>query len=934
MTHTTPTLSLAEMALTEKSWTTEQRQAYTQLLYFKKESELLINQRYRISHFIGRGGFGLVFAARDLHSDRMVALKFIHPQKTTSPPQNRRIIREFEIAQKLQHPGLVRLYALETWDGIHVMVMDLVDGMTLSDLISRQGPMNWPELSPIMNQLIDVLAYVHQQGVIHRDIKPSNIIIGPDGKATLLDLGLTRELDDQQKTASTGELVGSPHYLPPEVIMGHKPQPSSDLYQLALNIHYALAGRHPYEESGSEPTTILGQQLSTTLRFSTRSGMPLTQRLLLNRCLEKKPSRRPHDAAQLKNWFNHSRLQAGFLMNRFLPSPLKSAMAILLLATAAIITHIFLPLAGFSITDQEIRAQNMLGFTKWTKPADEAEQPQLYLPHFEADGTKSVSVLFSPNQKQPSYRVDQIKSDDFPLRWVRYSERGEILHQQNLSHLEDMDYFDFSPLAQLESYHFLETGKPKQTKLAMTLRHIGSMFPSLFVLWDHDKTPLFSLFTPGAIDKAPLLEALARREVHPDTELCVQYISNPFCHYTLWVWNLKAQTPLPPSFSNHAVELTQNRDLVLLPTNSRLLQNRWHQEGWVSFQGSKNKTLIRFQKTGQFEIESNLDYPKAFTENFSPNTVAMADLNEALFYLYRQEDQTAAAVLDRISITDIQNPWLLSLIAYYRAEVLARQGDLEGAQAQLLTALRHDPENGDARNRQIELIMLNKGYTAAMDQFNREAVYYGQFWGLTFGQDLFRFCSALMANRPQEAEAVFQRLQTSQSGMEPSRRIPLTALKALFTGSRDQISEAITAFSEPQSSQTMLFDISEQQLILARLWMIMGEGTKAEPYLRHFTTQTIVHKPFADISLAWCEAEAGRTEAAVEQADRAFSLIRRMAKSQFWARFWLFYDAYAYGRTMEKAGQHERARAGYQLCIELAPQSFLAHESRNHLLNI
>lgn len=121
--------------------------------------------------------------------------------------------------------------------------------------------------------------------------------------------------------------------------------------------------------------------------------------------------------------------------------------------------------------------------------------------------------------------------------------------------------------------------------------------------------------------------------------------------------------------------------------------------------------------------------------------------------------------------------------------------------------------------------------------------------------------------------------------------------------------------------------------MLARLWMVSGETAKAQPLLRHYTSNSILHRPFAEVSLAWSEAghDPGN---AVRRAERGFNQLKLMARGQFWPRFWLFYDAYAYGRTMDLAGQPEKAGQGYQLCIELAPHSFLAERARQALAGL
>lgn len=248
--------------------------SYVQLQDWQPGRETLVSGRFLLTRFLGRGGFGLVFAARDLQEKREVALKFLNPEQVSDQRRSGRIKREFELAGKLSHPGLVKLFDLLHWQGLHYLVMELVSGLTLREFVELQGARNWPETEQLLGQLIEVLALLHQQGVVHRDIKPSNLMLDRQGRLVLLDLGLTRELDDPRKTASSGELVGSPHYLPPEVILGRPSTPASDLYQLALVAYFLLNARHPFDDEDNNTSQVIGRQLSAQLSLPEKTALP------------------------------------------------------------------------------------------------------------------------------------------------------------------------------------------------------------------------------------------------------------------------------------------------------------------------------------------------------------------------------------------------------------------------------------------------------------------------------------------------------------------------------------------------------------------------------------------------------------------------------------------------------------------------------------
>ena len=187
-----------------------------------------------------------------------------------------------------------------------------------------------------------------------------------------------------------------------------------------------------------------------------------------------------------------------------------------------------------------------------------------------------------------------------------------------------------------------------------------------------------------------------------------------------------------------------------------------------------------------------------------------------------------------------------------------------------------------------------------------------------------------MAGNLPRAGEYKQRLARTNSFQE-HRLTALQALAALYRDSREGLQGVIERLLARQRNNTAILDISEQQLILARLWTVAGRLDEAEPFLRHFCTHTLRHRPFAEVSLAWHEIEHGQSAAGLARAERAFSSLRRMAGWDFWARFWLFYDAWVYGRAMEAAGEPGKAAEGYRLCLELAPHSFLAAEARERL---
>jgi eukaryotic-like serine/threonine-protein kinase len=217
---------------------------------------VVLQGRYRIVSHLGGGGFGDVYRAWHLSLNAPVAVKEMVPQLGLDAATLARLRAQFQqeagILAHLDHPHLVRVTDYFEEAGNAYLVMNLVEGETLDDLITRRGVLPEAEVLVWADQLLDALAYCHGQGVIHRDVKPQNVIIRPDGRAVLVDFGLVKLWDPNDphtRTAIRG--MGTPEYAPPEQY-GTQPgytDPRSDIYSLGATLYHALTGQAPMTAS-------------------------------------------------------------------------------------------------------------------------------------------------------------------------------------------------------------------------------------------------------------------------------------------------------------------------------------------------------------------------------------------------------------------------------------------------------------------------------------------------------------------------------------------------------------------------------------------------------------------------------------------------------------------------------------------------------------
>ena len=223
----------------------------------------VLDERYALDDLpIGRGGMGEVWGARDLRLDRRVAIKLIRfPEGTPDPELVRRFHRESRITARLEHPGVPSVHDTGVAaDGRPYLVMQYVDGISVADLVAEHGPLPIGWAAAIAAQTCAVLAAAHAVSLVHRDLKPANLVLGPDGAVRVLDFGLAVALGagDSQITRS-GQTIGTPAYMAPELVVGGPTGPATDLYSLGCTLHEMLTGRSPFRASTAH--AVMNQQV-------------------------------------------------------------------------------------------------------------------------------------------------------------------------------------------------------------------------------------------------------------------------------------------------------------------------------------------------------------------------------------------------------------------------------------------------------------------------------------------------------------------------------------------------------------------------------------------------------------------------------------------------------------------------------------------------
>ena len=211
------------------------------------KSGTLVDGRYRVNSRIGHGGMAEVYEATDIINKNLVALKFIKEDVMKNSVNIKRFENEALIAASLNHPNIVKVYNHGTLKGVPYMANEFIKGQNLKDVLDFRGPLPLVEALDIMLQLTDALAFAHQHGIIHRDVKPENIYVMSDGTIKLGDFGIAQAEGIDSSFTKTNEIIGSVHYMAPEIAKGEPATARSDIYAAGVLFFELLTGRPPFE---------------------------------------------------------------------------------------------------------------------------------------------------------------------------------------------------------------------------------------------------------------------------------------------------------------------------------------------------------------------------------------------------------------------------------------------------------------------------------------------------------------------------------------------------------------------------------------------------------------------------------------------------------------------------------------------------------------
>ncbi|MEA5039411.1 MAG: Stk1 family PASTA domain-containing Ser/Thr kinase [Clostridiaceae bacterium] len=220
----------------------------------------MLDNRYELLEVIGVGGMAVVYKAKCHRLNRYVAVKILKDEYAADEDFRRQFHDESQAVAMLSHPNIVNVYDVSRSGNIEYIVMELIDGITLKDYLSRRGPLTPKEIIIFSTQIAKALEHAHSRDIIHRDIKPQNIMLLRDGTVKVADFGIAR-LMNRQQTYSKGEAIGSVHYVSPEQAKGSHIDNRTDIYSLGVIMYEMITGRLPFE--GDTPVSIALQHINS-----------------------------------------------------------------------------------------------------------------------------------------------------------------------------------------------------------------------------------------------------------------------------------------------------------------------------------------------------------------------------------------------------------------------------------------------------------------------------------------------------------------------------------------------------------------------------------------------------------------------------------------------------------------------------------------------
>ncbi len=257
-----------------------------------------LDGRYELLELIGVGGMADIYKAKDITEDRTVAVKILKNEFVGSEDFIRRFRNESKAIALLSHPNIVKIFDVGFTEKLQFIVMEYIDGITLTDYIAKQGVLKWRDVVHFTMQILKALQHAHDRGIVHRDIKPQNVMLLADGTIKVMDFGIARFNRETDKTVSE-KAIGSVHYISPEQARGEVTDERSDIYSIGVMMYEMLTGKKPFDGDSPVAIALMHMQSQAKKMSDINNAIPEGLEEITEKAMQKEPSKRYQTAGEM-----------------------------------------------------------------------------------------------------------------------------------------------------------------------------------------------------------------------------------------------------------------------------------------------------------------------------------------------------------------------------------------------------------------------------------------------------------------------------------------------------------------------------------------------------------------------------------------------------------------------------------------------------------
>lgn len=257
-----------------------------------------LDGRYELLELIGVGGMADIYKAKDITEDRTVAVKIMKNEFIGSEDFIRRFRNESKAIALLSHPNIVKIFDVGFTEKLQFIVMEYIDGITLTDYIAKNGVLKWKDVVHFTMQILKALQHAHDRGIVHRDIKPQNVMLLEDGTIKVMDFGIARFNRETDKTMSE-KAIGSVHYISPEQAKGDVTDERSDIYSVGVMMYEMLTGKKPFDGESPVAIALMHMQSQAKKMSELNNSIPEGLEEITEKAMQKEPSKRYQTAGEM-----------------------------------------------------------------------------------------------------------------------------------------------------------------------------------------------------------------------------------------------------------------------------------------------------------------------------------------------------------------------------------------------------------------------------------------------------------------------------------------------------------------------------------------------------------------------------------------------------------------------------------------------------------